>query len=280
MIYMILLLYAINYLNFQGNKEYEKKNYENALNYYNKANEEYVLIKEKINNLDKEHKYFVEDNYKNINNKINNITKIKKIKENIDKFNNTLTENFEIQYNSEEEKRNELCYLLQESLELNKDENGVRLDLDSYEFCKNKYEELWNTPFQQFINNTEETPDMIQYCATYRKNHQEEVNNFEELLKQKFKDVENDIFKKGLILIEWLLNNYPYNGYNPNENDEINFKEYPIKYFEFLALKYLPDNFPIKTEEDRKYYIKIQIISQYLNDLNDKLEDINSSNIM
>ena len=279
-LYDICLLYAINYLNFQGNKEYEKKNYEDALSYYNKAKEEYILIKDKIENLDKEHKFFVEDNYKNINNRINNITNIKKIKENIDKFNNTLTENFELKYNSEEEKRNELCYLIQESLELNKDENGKILDIDSYEFCKNKYDELWNTPFQQFIQNTEETPDMIEYCATYRTNHQEEINNFEELLKQKFKDVENDIFKKGLNLIEWLLNNYPYNGYNPNENNEINFKEYPIKYFEFLALKYLPDNFPINTEEERKYYIKIQIISQYLNNLNDKLEEINSSNII
>ena len=120
---------------------------------------------------------------------------------------------------------------------------------------------------------------MIKYSATYRQNHQEEINKFEELVKQKFKGVENDIYNKGLKLIEWLLKNYPYNDYNKNENFEINFNKYPIKYFENLAFKYLPDKYPIDTEEKREYYIKIQIISQNLNDLNDKLENINSNNI-
>ena len=278
-LYDICLLYAINYLNFQGNKKYEINDFENALNYYNKAIDEYNLIKDKINNLDKEHKFFVEKNYKEISNRINNINKIKTIKENIDKFNKLFAENYEINFNSEEDKRNELCNLIVQSLELNHDENNKILDKKSYDFCKDKYNELWNTSYQEFVSITEETPDMIQYCATYRKNHQEEINNFEELVKQKFKDVENDIYNKGLKLIEWLLKNYPYNGYDPNENFKLNFNKYPIKYFENLAFKYLPDKCPIDTEENRKYYIKIQIISQNLNDLNDKLENINSNNI-
>ena len=81
------------------------------------------------------------------------------------------------------------------------------------------------------------------------------------------KDLHERANKSHIDFIKFVLDKYPYHGYQKIDDIESKFKKSPTSFIRKLVIKYHPDRYPKNTQNEKNIYVIIHEISSILNNM-------------